>query len=171
MAEREVTLDACPHPRYLALGNKLAMVRVDDPVLRPIFFGAPDLGWEGDHRLAVYSYPRRSTFVLARLEHDDEYRVVKFIDSTKPFTPASVNQLCRFLVAHDVRRGFDPHAHVIGSQELAEAEWERKAAEWEDDMAERLAWSYKRDRGTHLGGSRFVYPSADVPKEPTPRAS
>jgi hypothetical protein len=148
---REATLvDSSPHPVTLRLGDNQPdeMVRVDDPVLAPLFFGAPDLGWEGDHRLAVYAWPRERAFLLVRLEQDNRYRGVKLLPTEHPLSPANVNAVCRWLVASDSRRGHDPTAAVAAANEAVDASASARHDEWmAEDMTPRLSHALARDLG------------------------
>jgi hypothetical protein len=156
--QREASFDpGVPHPEFLELGGHLALVRVDHPVLRPVFHGAPDLGWEGDHRLAVYSWPARNSFVLVRLERDGEYSIVTAQQSVQMLSPGDVNRMIRWLVSHDATKGFDAAKAVLEADARAEAAAEQRVAEWaEEEMAPRLAWALQRDIGQHMGGTKQI---------------
>lgn len=155
-----------PHPMFLVLGRgQPEMVRVDDPVVRPIFFGHPTTGWEGDHRLAVFSWPAKAVFVLVRLCPDGEYRWIREvgIPDGRPLSPASINAVCRWLVATDARRGYNVADAVEAHNAAIDRENERREAEWSAAQADKLAWAIKRDLGTHLGGRHFDHAIGEVP--------
>lgn len=169
MSQREIEYvpyfdDSNPHPQFLGFGDgPMECVRVDDPVLRPIWFGAPDLGWGPDGRYAVYSRPAANSFLLVRLESDGEYRVTKELKSTRPLSPGDVNLLIRWLVERDTRRGFDVGRYVEERNAAADRERERLENEWRAQAADRLAFALKKDLGAHLGGSRFDHKVGRVP--------
>lgn len=155
---REASFDpGVPHPEFLELNGHPALVRVDHPVLRPVFHGAPDLGWEGDHRLAIYSWPAKNSFVLVRLERDGEYSIVTAQRSVQMLTPGDVNRMIRWLVSHDATKGFDAVKAVADAEAKANADAERHVAEWsENEVTPRLAWALQRDLGHHMGGTKQI---------------
>lgn len=169
MSQREVEFvpyfeDSSPHPMYLGFGSgPMECVRVDDPVLRPIWFGAPDLGWGADGRYAVYSRPAKNTFILVRLEADGEYRITRELNSSRPLSPGDVNLLIRWLVSNDTRRGFDVLKFIDEKNAALDREKERKADEERAQISDKLAWALKRDLASHVGGSRFDHAIGDVP--------
>ena len=155
-----------PHPDVLTLNGEPEMVRADYSALTPLYVGQPTLGWEGDPELCVYSWPRRSVFVLMRHHPGtaNDYEFVRTIDSQNELSPADVNLLILWLVQHDRRRGFDPVADVEWRDAAKEAEAEQKLAEWSrEEAAPRLAWALKRDLGQHMGGRRFDFHVPDAP--------
>jgi len=131
---------------------------VDHPDLRPIFFGLPTVGWEGDERLSVFSWPRRQMFILVRLEHDGEYRKVRDLVTDKPLGPQAVGELCRWLVERDSRRGFDALKWVNEHNAAVDRERERAEDEWRAEKSDKLAWALGRDLGV-----RFDHAIGDVP--------
>lgn len=156
----------------------MVLVRDQPDATNPIVFGAPELGWPGDPRLAVYYWPRRRTYVLVRLcdrvaAGEPEYQVICEMPGNRPLSPAGVNQAIRKLIAIDTRRGFDPHAEILANNARVEERFERRNDEWiDEEMAPRLAWAYGRDRATHLGGrfDQHVVPSVPwhAPKPEAP---
>lgn len=153
-----------PHPDFLAFGDgPPECVRVDHPDLRPIFFGLPTVGWQGDGRLAVYSFPRKRMFILVRLERDGEYRRVREMPTDRPLSPRAVGELCRWLVERDPKKGFDLVKYLDEHNAAVDREREREADEWRADKADKLAWALKQDLGAHLGGKRFEHPVGEVP--------
>ena len=161
---------ANPHPEFLALGDELAMVLVQDQpdATRPIVFGSPSHGWGGDPRMAVYYDPRggrdQGAYVIARLCDDGEYRLIMEMRANdRPLSPAGVNLVVRRLVEIDSRRGFDAHADVVAHNDRVEAEQRRRNDEWvTEEIAPRLAWAFGRDRAAHVGGrfDHHVVPEA-----------
>ncbi len=167
--ESGVAYSLSPHPMYLSLGQgQPEMILCSDPVLDPLFHGAPDLGWEGDFRLAVYSWPRESKFVLVRLCPDGEYRYIKSLDTIRPLSPGQVNATCRWLVATDARRGYNAADAVLAHNAGVDALKASKDAEWSGAAAEKLAWAIKRDLAPHLGGGRFDHFVSGLRREPAP---
>jgi hypothetical protein len=148
--DRELTLTAVHHPEFIGDDWQL----VDHPTVRPISDGAPDLGWEGDARLAVYLCKPTQQFVLWRLEADNEYRPVAQLPSGQPITPDSVNRLCRRLVEIDQRRGFDPYLDVITSIEKAEKDQAQAQQERIVQVADKLLFGLSR---SHLPGIDVSY--------------
>lgn len=148
--ERELTLTSVYHPEFID-GWQL----VDHPTIRPIQNGAPDLGWEGDTRLAVYLHNETKTFVLWRLEFDGEYRPVARLQSGQEITPDAVNSLIRNLVRIDARRGFDPGAEVQDAQDKWKADQEKVRKEAVADFADRLQFGFAH---SHLPGVDVTRP-------------
>ena len=142
--ERELTLTAVYHPQFID-GWQL----VDHPTLLPVQNGAPDLGWEGDPRLAVYLHGETKTFVLWRLENDWIYRPVARLQPGAPITPESVNSLIRNLVRIDSRRGFDAFTEVEQSQAAHDRVVETERQEATAALAEKLQFGLAR---SHLPG-------------------
>lgn len=147
---RELTLTAVHHPEFI--GDEWQLV--DHPTVRPIADGAPDLGWEGDARLAVYLCKPTQQFVLWRLEADNEYRPVAQLPSGQAITPESVNRLCRRLVEIDQRRGFDPYLDVIGTIEKVEKAEAAAQSERISEVADKLLFGLSR---SHLPGVDISY--------------
>lgn len=148
--DRELTLTAVHHPEFI--GDEWQLV--DHPTVRPIADGAPDLGWEGDARLAVYLCKPTQQFVLWRLEADNEYRPVAQLPSGQAITPESVNRLCRRLVEIDQRRGFDPYLDVIGTIEKVEKAEAVAQSERISEVADKLLFGLSR---SHLPGVDISY--------------
>lgn len=147
---RELTLTAVHHPEFI--GDEWQLV--DHPTVQPIADGAPDLGWEGDARLAVYLCKPTQQFVLWRLEADNEYRPVAQLPSGQAITPESVNRLCRRLVEIDQRRGFDPYLDVIGTIEKVEKAEAAAQSERISEVADKLLFGLSR---SHLPGVDISY--------------
>lgn len=149
-----------PHPLYLGFGDgPPECVRVDDPVLRPLWFGAPDLGWGADGRYCAFSRPSTGSFLIVRLEPDNEYRVIREFRQDHMLTPAQVNELCRWLVERDVRRGFDVGRYIEDHNAAVDREKERRWDEERLEIADKLAFALAKD----LGGSTFDHHIGDVP--------
>jgi hypothetical protein len=148
--DRELTLVDVHHPEFI--GNDWQ--RVDHPTVAPLADGAPDLGWEGDSRLAVYLCKPTQQFVLWRLENDGEYRPVAQLPSGAAITPDSVNRLIRRLVEIDQRRGFDPYLDVITSIEKAEKDQAQAQQERIVQVADKLLFGLSR---SHLPGIDVSY--------------
>ena len=161
-----------PHPDFLAFGDgSPECVRVDHPDLRPIFFGLPTVGWEGDARMAVYSWPRMGRFILVRLEADGEYRKVRDLVTDKPLGPQAVGELCRWLVERDSRRGFDVQKYLADHNAAVDRERERAWDEQRGAAVDKLAWALKRDLAAHTGGKQFDHVVGDVPWHKQPEDS
>jgi hypothetical protein len=147
----ENDLGRVAHPDHLRLGRR-ALTLVDDHLTRPIQAGQPTMGWEGDHRLALYVDQRRGEWVLVRLEASGVYGVVATTDpAALALSPVDVvGQLIAHLVAHDVRRGFDPLAavetHNAARERAADVAFEDQVA---NDVAPRLRHAFRKDLGAH----------------------
>lgn len=143
---REQTLVGLQHPEYINDGE---WVRVDHPTVAPLQDGAPTLGWEGDPRLAVYLHLESKTFVLWRLEANQEYLPVATFGLGQEITPASVNATIRRLIEVDGRRGFDPAQDVLDTQAALAADQTRIRQDWLGDFADKLIYGLSR---SHLPG-------------------
>lgn len=148
--DRELTILAVHHPEFI--GNDWQLVT--HPTIAPLQQGAPDLGWEGDARLAVYLCKPTQQFVLWRLEGDNEYRPVAQLPAGASITPDSVNKLCRRLVEIDQRRGFDPYQDVISSIQKEEQAQEAAQQERVSEVADKLLFGLSR---SHLPGVDISY--------------
>lgn len=144
--ERELTLLNVDHPLTQDNG---AWLRVDHPVLAPLFDGAPDLGWEGDSRLVVYLHLEAQTFCLWRLEANGEYMPVAHMPPGAALTNESVNKLITRLVQIDQRRGFDPYADVIKAQDMADAAAAANRKAWLEQFCDKMLFGLARQ---HLPG-------------------
>lgn len=153
-----------PHPMFLAFGDgDPECVRVDHPDLKPIVFGLPTVGWQGDGRLAVYSVPRQNKFIVVRLERDGEYRRVRDMPTARPLSPQAVGELCRWLVERDPKRGFDVLAHIEANNARVDRENQQREDDERAQVADKLAWALKKDLGAHLGGSHLDHKIGRVP--------
>lgn len=148
---RELTLATVYHPEHI--GNEWLLV--DHPTVRPLQDGAPDLGWEGDPRLAVYLHKPSKTFVLWRLESNGEYLPVSRYAVGEEITPASVNQTIRDLIRTDSRRGFDPGADVFNRMDMVERERERVHHDRVVAAADKILFALSK---AHLPGVDVSYP-------------
>lgn len=153
--ERELTLTTVEHPLTQDNG---AWLRVDHPVLAPLFDGAPDLGWEGDSRLVVYLHLEAQTFALWRLEANGEYLPVAHLPANAPLNPESVNKLISRLVEIDQRRGFDPYADVIAAQDAADREVEQRHKAWVSELSDKMLFALARQHLPGLEISKRVFP-------------
>ncbi len=142
---RELTLTTVRHPQFI--GNDWQLV--DQPTVRPLTDGAPELGWEGDPRLAVYLHKPAQAFVLWRLEANGEYMPVGHFGLGADITPAGINQTIRRLIEVDSRRGFDPGADVIGRIQADEAAAEKDRHAALEQFADKFLFGLSR---SHLPG-------------------
>lgn len=145
--ERELTLTSVYHPEFIDDWQL-----VDHPTCRPLVNGAPDLGWEGDPRLAVYLHNESKTFVLWRLEAHGEYMPVARLQPGAPITPGSINSLIRNLIRIDSRRGFDALTEVEQAQTAHNAAIDTERREAVISMADKL----------HFGLAHSHLPGVDV---------
>lgn len=153
--ERELTLTTIEHPLTQDGG---AWLRVDHPVLAPLTDGAPDLGWEGDSRLVVYLHLEAQTFALWRLEMNGDYMPVAHMPPGKPLNPESVNKLVKRLVEIDTRRGFDPYADVIATQEAADAVAEANRQAWLKEFCDKMLFGLARQHMPGIDVAKRVFP-------------
>jgi hypothetical protein len=143
---RENNIGRIAHPDTLPSGQRVWM----DPEVRDILTklqkGDPTLGWEGDPRLALYRSFATDVWEVWRMEADGEYRM--FMRS-KP--GAKLNEsLIQHIVAHDARRGFDPHAEVSRANEVVRTAIEKRNADRMEAAQERMRWALLRDLGAHV---------------------
>jgi len=139
------------HPDHLRLGSR-ALTLVDDHLTRPLQTGQPTMGWEGDHRLALYIDQRRGEWVLVRLEATGTYGIVATTDPVaRALSPVDVvGQLIAHLVDHDVRRGFDPlvdvDTHNAARDRALDAAFDDRIT---NEVGPRLRHAFRRDLGAH----------------------
>lgn len=143
---RELTLATVYHPATIDGG---VWTLVDHPTVRPLQDGAPQMGWDGDPRLAVYLHNESKTFVLWRLEHDGEYRPVCQLPPGQSITPGNINRLIANLLRIDSRRGFDPAEAVYDAMAEQEADREREYRAWLSDYADKFHFALSR---SHMPG-------------------
>lgn len=143
---RETTLIGLQHPEYIDDG---AWLRVDHPTVQPLADGHPVLGWEGDPRLCVYLHLESQTFVLWRLEANQEYMPVASFGLGKEITPQSVNLTIQRLIEVDSRRGFDPGLDVLAAQEAVARDAHNTRMDALGEFADKLQYGLSR---SHLPG-------------------
>lgn len=148
---RELTFAAVHHPQFIDGGEWML---VDHPTVRPLQKGAPDLGWEGDERLAVYLHQKSKTFVLWRLEAGGEYMPVSSYGVGEQITPATVNETIRGLIRTDSRRGFNPLDDVADQMAKAEAVQQAEHRERISQTADKLLYGLSK---SHLPGVEVPY--------------
>jgi hypothetical protein len=148
--ERELTISIVHHPEHI--GNDWQLV--DHPTISPLQDGAPELGWEGDNRLAIYLCKPTQQFVLWRFEQDNEYRPVAQLPPDTAITPGSINKLICRLVEIDQRRGFDPYQDVIAAVEEDEKVEAKAQQERIEQVADKLLFGLSR---SHLPGVDISY--------------
>jgi hypothetical protein len=157
-------LNAPDGPRHL----------VEDPLIAPLTKGDPIFGWEGDERYALYTNNRAHQWELWRHEDDG---VMRHNVSVPGFVrgPDVVPWLIRWIVAHDTRRGFDPHLHVVEHNTRRAVERDKAESEFNQDFADRFHHALLKDVGhTEVGMTHRQFTSADVPTpaaEPTPEGT
>lgn len=152
MSERELTLATIDHPRFINGGT---WQLVDHPTVRPLQDGAPALGWDGDPRLAVYLHLESKTFVLWRLEANEEYMPVGHFAIGGEITPASINETISRLIEVDSRRGFDPYASVMTAHEQGEKAREQDLSDQVTEFADKLHFGLAN---SHLPGVWITRP-------------
>lgn len=148
---RELTLARVVHPDHLVIGD-CHLTLIDDPLVAPIGDGYAPLGWEGDRRLALYVDRRRGSWVLVRLEADQQYRIAARTDVVaQALAPVDiVGHLISFLVTHDSRRGYDAVAEIDRHNARTEAANEAALVDHlEHELTPRLHHALRRDLGAH----------------------
>jgi hypothetical protein len=107
---REQTHAALTHPEWVN-GRRLWRDGAVNDIIRRIHHGDPTRGWEGDPRLEVYFDGDTRQWELWRLEHDNTYRRVVYSDPGGQLDTSIID----WLVAHDTRRGYDPHRELVAT--------------------------------------------------------
>lgn len=128
---REATLTNLVHPEFVD-GRQLWIEPDVAGVLHRLHYGDPTKGWEGDPRLAVYYDPRAKVWELTRYEADGQYRLVARSKPGVRFNESLIDAL----VARDVRRGFDPHKHIVSVNEGINR---KRSAQMQEYIAEEVA--------------------------------
>ena len=149
---RELTLATVIHPDFLEDGT---LMLVDHPTVAPLQDGAPDLGWEGDNRFAIYLHLADQRFIVYRLEHDNEYRGFARLPVGAELTPESINSLIGRIIAGDTRRGADPVGDIVRAQAAWERDRVREQTAQIADIADKLHWGLAR---SHLPGLDITRP-------------
>lgn len=145
---RETAFDARDHAGVVPSG---ASILVDkdamDHLLDRLQNGDPALGWEGDPRFVLAWNRVDRRWELWRREHDEEYRLFARSKVDHPF-PVNIIQE---IMAHDVRRGFDPKAYVDAHNAAVDAEKAYQASQRRGPSLEKLAWALRKDDRTGAG--------------------
>lgn len=140
---REASLVGITHPEMLD-GRRIWL----DPEVRSLIdrlhFGDATLGWAGDERLALYRTEDKR-WELWRLESDGEYRRV----ARSAPGQALDNRLIMHLVAHDMRKGYDPHLSLSLHNSRLEKSRDEAAAAAASEALERVYYGARRDVGHH----------------------
>lgn len=126
------------------------MVEIDSDVLKALNEGYSPLGWEGDPRLYLAWNRDTSRMELWRNCEDGEHRL---IIRGKPGQRVADMGLVLFLVQHDPRRGFDPHAEVKKANDARRKELDDAQYDKMGEAAERIYHGFQRDIGATLTGS------------------
>ena len=138
---RENTAGRITHPETVD-GRHIWLDPEVEDMIHKLHYGDATLGWEGDPALALYR-TEDSRWELWRLENDGEYR--RFCRS-KPGAKLD-NRLIMELVAHDARRGYNPHTALTQHNERLERERDQRAQEKVAASLEKVYWGLKRDVG------------------------
>ena len=145
MTPREETLLDVAHPDFIQ-GRRVVQPGTNLHELADrIKNGDPTCGWEGDPRLTLARYDDPVTgpqFELWRLEHDGQYRLVaKLAGHLDP------SNICRRLVEHDIRRGFDIKDAVDRHNAKVHAARMAPVQDRLSGAADKLAWALRKDLG------------------------
>lgn len=141
---RELTLrhNEIAHPDFLE-GRTIWRDPSLDSVIHKLHHGDPTKGWEGDPRLAVYFNPVDKTWELHRLEADGQYRICGRSKPGIPFDDRVIDEL----VARDVRRGFDPHMHIVTQNTQVSNRRSQAFQEWvREEIRPALEWHAAKGR-------------------------
>lgn len=139
---REATYRKVEHPEYLPDGRTLWVAPEVQEISRQLREGAPELGWAGDPRLAIYRGEKADRWEVWRLEADGEYRRAMI---SKP--GASLLTLIPWLVAHDTHRGYSAADEVTAHNLARERAVDERSRERLLDALDRVAFSIQKDVG------------------------
>jgi hypothetical protein len=128
------------HPEHRPEGVLWTAPEVQE-IVRRIQHGYPELGWEGDPRLAVYWNRETERWEIWRLCEDGEYRMIL---RSAPRTRLD-ERVIHVLLQHDAWRGYDPKVAVDRHNARVDREKERIASERNEDLADKLAHALKKD--------------------------
>ena len=143
MPERENTAAGIVHPETVD-GRRIWIDPEVQEIIHALHYGVPTLGWEGDPALALYRTVDKR-WELWRLENDGEYR--RFCRSTP--NAKLDHSLILQLVAHDVRRGYNPHTAIVQHMTKLENDRDKEAQEKMTESLEKVYYGLKKDVG-HL---------------------
>ncbi len=139
---REEHVDPLVHPEFLdGVGVVYTEGGTLGDLLTKMHKGDPTKGWEGDPRLQLYYDRGEDACVVVRLEPDGEYRLVTAWEG------GPRHDFIDWLVAHDVRRGYNAHQEVWDNNERVRAEQVRKDTEHMLDVIDRTRHAAKRHGG------------------------
>lgn len=138
---REQTLTRIEHPNFLLNGWQ----RVDHPDLRKLTDGDPTLRWAGDPRLVVYKNDK--AFVLHRLEHDNQYRMVCVIHGT--LGVETINRLITRLVEIDNRNGWNALNHLEKFEQKRDRDVFNRRVDFIHDFSDKFHFALSR---SHIPG-------------------
>lgn len=141
---RETAFQARDHAAQVPSGAyMLAAGSAMDDLLDRLHNGQPEVGWEGDPRLALAFNRQTDRWELWRFEHDSQYRLVGVSKPGCSFPPDTIQNL----VSIDGRRGYDVVKDVERHNELNTAIADAKFGQATSAGAEKLAWALERDLG------------------------
>jgi len=142
---RENTAGRIAHPETVD-GRQIWLDPEVEDMIHKLHYGDATMGWEGDPALALYR-TLDGRWELWRLENDGEYR--RFCRSA-PGAKLD-NRLIMELVAHDARRGYNPHTALVAHNERLERERERKDQERTSETLQKVYHALGKDIGYHYG--------------------
>lgn len=121
--------------------------RAMDDLLDRLQNGDSTRGWEGDPRFTLaWNRPERR-WELWRREVDEQYRLFARSKVDYPFPVDVIDEI----VAHDVRRGFDPKAYVDAHNAALDAQNAYNRSQARGPALEKLAWALRKDDKTGAG--------------------
>lgn len=131
--------------------------------MKLLHHGKPEIGWEGDPRLAPYLFEDR--IQIRRADESGNFRHI--VMQSRPGVRTLGMEALVFLAEHDSqsRRKYDVVADINEHNARVQRDLDSKRADIRGEAVERLAHSLQRDIGAYEGGStRRFYQGVDVPK-------
>ena len=123
---RETAFSAKDHAVQVPSGAAILVDPRDmDDLIDRLQNGDPTKGWEGDPRLCIAFNRVTQRFELWRREADEEYRLVCQSRPGMSFPHNLIDEI----VAHDVRRGYNPHDTIAAHNAKIDAEKDDRAHE------------------------------------------
>lgn len=145
---RENSFDARDHANVMPSGAAILVdPRAMDALLDRLQNGDSTRGWEGDPRFTLAWNRVDQRWELWRRESDEAYRMFARSKPGHPFPIDIIDEI----VAHDVRRGYDPKRDIDAHNAAVDAEAAYQRSQRRGPSLEKLAWALKRDDRTGAG--------------------
>ncbi len=146
-------------PHFLPDGSALWM---DSEFMKYLHEGKPEIGWEGDPRLAPYLFEDR--IQIRRADENGNYRHI--IMQSRPGVRTLGMEALIFLAEHDSqsRRKYDVVADINEHNRRVQAGRDADSADLRGEAVDRLAHALLRDIGAYEGGSsRRFFAGVNIP--------